>query len=175
MTFFDSYSYKQKNYALLLVSVLLLAASYKRAFKTTLETLKYQTELENKIAQSTTAVSEIRATQREISQLNKLLGKENVTIEKVQQGFLNFVQQRSHGIIVYQVDEVLTYKHPDFTIHTHRVVLKGGFIPTLQFIYELENRFDLAKLMNATFEYKKYSSNEKEELYTTILLQNYER
>lgn len=70
---------------------------------------------------------------------------------------------------------MLTYKHPDFSINTHRVILKGKFIPTLQFLFQLEKEFDLAKLVSVNFEYKKFNSEEKEQLYTTILLQNYER
>jgi cellobiose phosphorylase len=175
MTFFEQYSYKQKNYALLLIAVLLVAVSYKRAFKITLETLGYKQELTQKIADAHHAVSSIRTTQRDIAYLNKLLGKENSTIEKVQQGFLDFLEKNSSNVIVYQVDEVLNYKHPDFSVNTHRIILKGGFLPTLRFLYTLEKHFDLAKLVNVSFEFKKYNSEEKEQLYTTLLLQNYER
>ena len=117
MTFFEQYSYKQKNYALLLIAVLLVAVSYKRAFKITLETLGYKQELTQKIADAHHAVSSIRTTQRDIAYLNKLLGKENSTIEKVQQGFLDFLEKNSSNVIVYQVDEVLNYKHPDFSVN----------------------------------------------------------
>jgi cellobiose phosphorylase len=134
MTFFEQYSYKQKNYALLLIAVLLVAVSYKRAFKITLETLGYKQELTQKIADAHHAVSSIRTTQRDIAYLNKLLGKENSTIEKVQQGFLDFLEKNSSNVIVYQVDEVLNYKHPDFSVNTHRIILKGGFLPTLRFL-----------------------------------------
>jgi hypothetical protein len=175
MTFFDQYSYKQKNYALLILAVLLIAVSYKRSFKVTLETIDAKQELEQKIEKAHFAVRDIRHTQREIAFLNRLLGEENVTIEKVQQSFLVFLEKNSNDIIVYQVDEVLKFKHPDFSINTHRVILKGKFIPTLQFLYQLEKEFDLAKLVSVNFEYKKFNSEEKEQLYTTLLLQNYER
>ncbi|MFN5444891.1 MAG: hypothetical protein ACK48V_11775 [Crocinitomicaceae bacterium] len=175
MTFFDQYSYKQKNYALLILAVLLIAVSYKRSFKVTLETIDAKQELEQKIEKAHFAVRDIRHTQREIAFLNRLLGEDNVTIEKVQQSFLVFLEKNSNDIIVYQVDEVLKFKHPDFSINTHRVILKGKFIPTLQFLYQLEKEFDLAKLVSVNFEYKKFNSEEKEQLYTTLLLQNYER
>jgi hypothetical protein len=175
MTFFDQYSYKQKNYALLILAVLLIAVSYKRSFKVTLETIDAKQELEQKIEKAHFAVRDIRHTQREIAFLNRLLGEDNVTIEKVQQSFLVFLEKNSNDIIVYQVDEVLKFKHPDFSINTHRVILKGKFIPTLQFLYQLEKEFDLAKLVSLNFEYKKFNSEEKEQLYTTLLLQNYER
>lgn len=175
MTFFDKYSYKQKKYALLILTVLLLAASYKRAFKTTLDTWTYKNELSVKIKQASYAVSQIRQEQQTIRQLNKILGQENVTIEKVQQGFLNFFAKKAQNLSVYQIDEVLTFQHPDFKILTHRVVLKGNFIDALKFIYLLEKEFDFAKLVNVSHEYKKLNSDSPESLYTTLLLQNYER
>lgn len=175
MTFFDKYTYKQKNYALLILAVLLVAVSYKRAFKITIETLGVKKELTQKIEDAKQVISDIRTTQKDIAYLNKLLGKENVTIEKVQQSFLDFFEKNSNQIVVYQVDEVLVYKHPDFSVNTHRIILKGSFLPTLRFLYQLEKDFDLAKLINVSFEFKKYNSEEKEQLYTTILLQNYER
>jgi len=175
MTFFDGYSYKQKNYALAILAVLLLAASYKRAFSVTAETVRNKNELIHKMEESVTALDNIRVTQIEIAALNKLLGKENVTIEKVQQGFLNFLNRNSSNISVYQVEEVMKFQHPDFSINTHRIILKGNFLNTLQFLYKLEKEFDLARLINVSFEYKKYNIEEKEQLYTIILLQNYER
>ena len=125
--------------------------------------------------ESRSALDNIRVTQVQIAALNKLLGKENVTIEKVQQGFLNFLNMKSNNVFVYQVEEVLKYQHPDFSINTHRIVLRGNFLNTLQFLYKLEKEFDLAKLINVSFEYKKYNMEEREQLYTVILLQNYER
>lgn len=175
MTFFEQYSYKQKNYALLILAVLLIAVSYKRAFKVTIETIDAKQEMGQKIELAKHAVQEIRNTQKDISFLNKLLGKENVTIEKVQQTFLDFLEKKSKNVIVYQMDEVLTFNHPDFTINTHRVILKGKFKPTLMFLYHLEKEYDLAKLVHVDFAYKKFNSDEKDQLFTTILLQNYER
>ena len=49
MTFFDKYSFKQKNIALAVFSVLLIAAAYKKAFSITIETKKYSSELQEKM------------------------------------------------------------------------------------------------------------------------------
>lgn len=175
MTFFDKYSYKQKNYALLILTVLLVTASYKRAFSITIDTIKNKNELSEKLEDSHLAVAQIKQTQQQIGMLNRYLGRENITIEKVQQGFLNFFNRHSTNIAVYQIDEVHRFQHPDFAINTHKIILKGGFIPTLKFLYKFEKEFDMAKLANVKMEYKKFNYEEKEQLYTTILLQNYER
>lgn len=175
MTFFETYSYKKKNYALLVLVILLLAVVYKRSIKTTLEIQQVKTELSEKLDKSQFVVSDIRNIQSQITGLNRHLGQENNTVEKVQQGFLNFFARKSNGLIVNQIDEVLTYQHPDFSIKTHRIVIKGGFINVLRFIYVLEKDFDLARLINVSFDYQKYPNDEREALYTTLLLQNYLR
>lgn len=173
MEFFDKYSYKQKNYVLALLAVLIAAVVYKHKISILLETKELKRELEEKIQLAATADNEIRSTQIEIAQLNRFLGEENNSIEKVQQGFLNFFAKKATKISVYQVNEVLGYQHPDFTINTHLVVLKGDYLHTLRFIYDLEKEFRLAKILNCTFEYKKSSSDDEKSLYTTLLIQNY--
>lgn len=175
MTFFDKYSYKQKNYALLVIIVLLLAVTYKKSISITMETKKYEYELDQQLEMAKSASSQIRIKQTTIAQLNRVLGKENLTVEKVQQGFLNFFAQNSSGLQVYKIDEVIKFQHPDFTINTHQIVIKGEFTKSLKFIYSLEKDFDLARLTNVTFEYKKVNSDEPEALYTTLLIQNYLR
>jgi hypothetical protein len=175
MTFFDKYSFKQKKYAALILGILLFAASYKRAFSTTIETRKAKQELIQKINDAKFAVSGIKQANKNLKELNKLIGKENVTIEKVQQGFLTFFTRKSKGLSIFQIDEVLRFKHPDFSILTHRIEIKGNFLDALSFIYTLEKEFDLAKLINVDFLYKKLNSEEQASMYTIILLQNYER
>lgn len=175
MTFFDKYSYKQKNYALLVIIVLLLAVTYKRAISVTLETRKYRSELQEDLTVAEHAVANIANKQQAIQQLDQILGKENSSVEKVQQGFLNFFAKRANGLSVYTISEVIKYQHPDFTINTHEVVLKGSYTNTLRFVYDLEKDFDLARLVNVSFEYRKVSSDEPEALYTTLLIQNHLR
>lgn len=175
MTFFDGYSYKVKNRAMLVIAVLLMAVAYKRSFSVTFETRAYRDELTTRLERAAHANQDIRNMQFEIAQLNRYLGQENNSVEKVQQGFLNFFAIHADAILVHQIDEILNYKHPDFEINTHSIVLKGDFVSTLKFIYVLEKEFTLAKLLNVHFEYKRNSNEQEEALYTTLLIQNYLR
>jgi hypothetical protein len=175
LTFFDKYSFQQKNYALAILTVLLIAVAYKKAFSISLDTIKYQTELTDKVEKASHADQDIRSNQIEIMKLDRFLGKENSTVEKVQQGFLNFFAEKAKNIAVHQIDEVLNFKHPDYEINTHSIVLKGDYLSTLNFIYALETDFPLGKILNITFEYKRPSSEDNEALYTTLLMQNYLR
>lgn len=173
MTFFDQYTYRQKNYALLILSVLLFAVTYKKAILVTLETKKYRNELEQKLTRAEGADREIRSEMANLALLDNIIGKENATVDQVQQGFLNFIAKHSKGIRVYEISEVLEFKHPDYTINTHRIVIKGDFLKTLDLIYALEKEFKLARVLNVSCEYKRYSIDSDLDLYTTVLLQNY--
>lgn len=175
MTFFDGYSYKVKNRAMIVLAVLLVALAYKRAFSVTFETLGYRTELEQKLVRAESAEQNIRTKQVEIAQLNRYLGEENNTVEKVQQGFLNFFAVNAEDILVHQIDEVLHFEHPDFAINTHCIILKGGFLETLAFLYTFEKDFNLAKVLNITFEFRKATNQDDPALFTTLLIQNYLR
>lgn len=175
MTFFDGYSYKVKNRAMIVLAVLLIAVAYKRSFSVTLDTRSYRDELEAKLVRAEHADEDIRKRQLEIAGLNRYLGEENNTVEKVQQGFLNFFAANAEDILVHQIDEVLNFKHPDFAINTHCIILKGGFLETLQFLYDLEKEFALAKVLNVSFEFKKATNEDKPALFTTLLIQNYLR
>ena len=173
MTFFDQYSYKQKNLALLILGVLLTAVAYKRSFKTTIETRDYISELRMKQQDAVSSQQAIRLLQVEIAGVNKLLGKENISIERVQQGFLNFFARNSSGLSVQQIEEVYTFDHPDFSINTFRIDLQGDFISQLHFIHRLEREFDEARLIHTRFEARKDLVSGKKHLISTLLLQNY--
>ncbi len=173
MTFFDTYSFRQKNIALAVMSVLLIAVTYKKAFSVSIKTKEYRDELVLKLAKAKHADQDIRSNQVLIAKLNLFLGEENNTIEKVQQGFLNFFAENGHGITVNEIDEVMNYKHPDFEINTHRIMVRGNFKNTLTFIYNMEKEFTLAKILNLEFEFKRNSMDEDKALFTTLLIQNF--
>lgn len=173
MTLFDKYSYKQKNFALLALTVLLFAVAWKRSFSTTVETRAYISELELKKAEAETSQTAISNLQLEISTINRLLGKENVSIEQVQQGFLNFFARKSRSLSVQQIEEVYTFDHPDFSINTFRIDIQGDYLPQLRFINALEREFEDARLIHTHFETRKDLVTGKNDLVATLLLQNY--
>lgn len=172
MTFFDNYSYRTKKIAVLVIVALLVVVVYKRAIQPTLELKAYRTELEEKKRLALLAPHELRLKQQRIKMLNQVLGKENSSIEEVQLKFLKFFDQKAQKLKIYQVSEVLDYEHPDFTIYTHEIVIKGDYLSSLRFIHQLETKFDDAKVVHVFFEYKKMYSIESEALYTYIYLQH---
>ena len=175
MTFFDKYSYKKKNYALMLIAVLLLAVVWKRSGLNTIDLMQAKTELTEKIELAKYADQNIRLRYKEINVLNAFLGKENSSVDEVQQGFLNFFNSKSEQLEIVQLDEVLNFAHPDFSINTHRIVLSGNYNETIKFIYKLEKEFKLAKLLAVEFESERDRMSDKVSLHTVLPIQNYVR
>ena len=173
MTLFDKYSYKQKNTALLVLGVLLGAVAYKRSFSKTIEAWALIHDLEVQQMQARSSQNTIHSLQTEIGQMNRVIGKEDNSVEIVQQGFLNFFARKATNLSVNQIEEVYTFDHPDFSINTFRIDLKGNFNDQLRYIYQLENEFNEARLIYSKFENKKDSETQKQFLVSTLLLQNY--
>jgi hypothetical protein len=175
MTFFDKYSYKTKNYALIVLAVLLLAVIWKRSINTTIDLTAVKSDLINKLDIASTADKQIKRAYKEISILNSYIGKENSSVDDVQQAFLQFFNTESNGLQIEQMDEVLNFKHPDFQINTHRIVVSGPYIETTKFIYNFEKEFKMAKLLSVQFESERNKMTNKTTLKTTLLIQNYVR
>jgi hypothetical protein len=175
MNLFEKYSYKQKNLGLLIIFALLFVVSYKRSFKLTLETSAYLSELEITKKQAIMSQTDLLDLRKDIVQINKTIGKENVSIEQVQQSFLSFFENKSSNLVVNQIDEVFTFDHPDFKINTLKIDIRGNYIQLLRFIYHLENEFEEARLINSSFHIFTNGELNNKQLFCTLLLQNYAR
>lgn len=176
MNWFSKYTFRQKNFALLIIFGLLLMVTYKRALNPTLESLDLRSELTEKRMEAQLSLSTLKIKRIELSNVNKLIGQEGVTTEKVQQGLLSFHTSRSQdGVNVSQIDEPYYYIHPDFYIYTNQVTLKGDFHSLHKFIFDLETEFDLARVVSIKYYIEKNYIDSREELYATLLLQNFEK
>lgn len=175
MKLFEKYTYAQKNLALLIVGVLLFAVSYKRSFSKTLELFNYSDELDMKIREGEASQARIRLVQKELFDLNHLLGKEHITVELVQQKFLGFFDKYSKGLSVKQIDEVYSFDHPDFKINTLKIELEGNYNSVLRFIHKAEKDFSEARIIYVSNHLEKNILTQKNFLITTLLLQHYEQ
>lgn len=173
MTLFQKYTYRQKKLALVVVFVLLAAVAYKRSFSITLQQLSLNSELQIKRAEAETSIDRLKTKQNELKLINQIVGQENVPNEKVQQKFLSFFDEKSKNLSVERMEEVYTFDHPDYTINTNLITIKGDYINTVKFIYNLEKNFTFARIVSSNLQLKTNRILQKSELHTTILLQNF--
>jgi|SRR5690554_6274731 len=173
MKIFEKYSFRKKKVILLIVIVLLGAAAYKRAFSLTLQQLALFDELTIKEYEAQNSVETLKNKSFQLSQINGIIGKENVQNEIVQHSFLSFVKKQKYRLAVNSIDEPHQYQHPDFKINTNKVTIKGDYSAVTSFVYSFEKEFNLGRLVSLHLFKQQNKASKKDELLTTIYFQNF--
>ena len=172
---FDRFTYRQKNYGLLAIFLLLIMVSYKRSFSLTVDA---RNELENQQAQleSTQHVQEdITALRIQIKQLNNNIGRSDIEPDQVQQEILGEISTFSNENNVYleKIEETHAFQTVDFTIYSNLIRVAGSFNGILSLAYHMENTFDYARVTNVNVFKDTDPSTKKENLYGEFLFQHY--
>jgi len=172
---FDKLTYKQKNYGLLLLLVLLLMVGYKRSFVLTLNAL---TELESQEAQKISAQNAqqtIDALRISIVQLNKNIGKSDIEPDKVNQEILSTISEfaKTNEVSLQQLEATHSFQTVDFTIFSNLIAVEGSFNGILSLVHFMENNFEYARLTNVSLYTSTDVTNKKTKLYGKLLFQHY--
>ena len=172
---FDKLTYRQKNYGLLALFVLMVMVSYKRSFVFTLNAL---TELENQEAQKSStlhAQSDIETLHIQIAQLNKNIGKSDIPSDRVNQEILGAISDYSLStpVNLESLEETHAFQTVDFTIYSNLIAVEGTFNGILSLVYHMENKFEYARLTSVDIYKEKDFSSKKEKLYGKLLFQHY--
>ncbi len=172
---FDRFTYRQKNYGLLVLVVLMFIVSYKRVFSLT---LAVQTEIESqelRKADATHAQTDLEMLQVQVMQLNKNIGKSDLEPDKVQQEILRTITAFSNenDVMLDELQATHNYETVDFNIYSNLVAVKGTFNGLLSLAYYMENEFDYARLTNISIYKEKNLTTKKTALYANLLFQHY--
>jgi len=170
---FEQYSYKQKFIALLAIFVLLGATAYKRSFSTLIGTISEYRELTAKNEDMRTKSGNTDALIKEISLLDKLIGKEGVTKEMVQQGIINFASKRHPALSVSDLQPIHVYSDSTYNIITNQIDMTGRAAQLLEMSYDFEKAFDYSRIVSMNF-YTTKKNNKTEKLHLKLIFQNYE-
>lgn len=135
--------------------------------------LDLRKELTDKKVEAQNSSETLKAKQKELLRINNLIGEENVPNDRVQHGFLTFVDSSKTSLIVEQVEEVYRFDHPDFIINTNEITLRGDYHSVVKFLYKFEKNFDLARLVSAQIFIKKNREKKINELFLKVLVQNF--
>lgn len=172
---FDKLTYRQKNYGLLALFVIMLMVSYKRSFVLTLNALD---EIENQEVQAQsaeTAQQSIEMLQVSINQLNQNIGRSDIEPDKVNQEILSTISNFSQTSEVHlqKLEATHTFQTVDFTIFSNLISVEGSFNGILSLIYYLENNFQYARLTNVNLYTQNDLTTKKTKLYAKLLFQHY--
>lgn len=172
---FDRLTYRQKNYGLLVLFVLMLMVSYKRSFVLTLNALDELASQENQKISAHTAQQSIDLLQIAITQLNRNIGRADLEPDKVNQEILGTISTYSldHEVSLEKLEATHVFQTVDFTIYSNVISVAGSFNGILSLIYYMENEFQYARLTNVNLYAQTDLTTKKTKLYAKLLFQHY--
>jgi len=172
---FDRLTYKQKNYGLLAVFILLAMVSYKRSFILSInlkQEINQQDMQKQEIKHSTKKLDLLKV---EIDLINKNLGRTDETTDKVQQELLKEISNfpKSYKLTVENINPTHLFATVDYRILTSEVLLEGNFKGLVKAINQLEREFEYARIINTDIFKTKDYGDKKSKVYAKILFQHY--
>lgn len=169
---FNQYSYKKKFVALLLVFVMLVITSYKRSFSVLFQVIKVNKELTNNINQLAIKESGYAKLEAEVANLDKIIGKEGMSSEEVQQQIVNFATSKA-DVSISDLQAIHIADDENYIISTNQIDVTGNVNQLLQLGYSFEKNFDLSRLTSMNF-YTVKKNNKVDKLHLKMIFQNYD-
>ncbi|RKR09083.1 hypothetical protein C8C83_0683 [Flavobacterium sp. 90] len=170
---FENYSYKQKFYALIGLFFILSIAAYKRSFHTLFDVvMEYRTllkkadDIDKKTKNASTLV-------KDIAYLDKIIGKEGVAKEMVQQGIISFAAENSPEVSISDLKPIHDYPEDNYHVITNQLDVTGDSNQVLKLAYNFEKQFNLSRIVSMNF-YIVKNNNKSDVLHLKMIFQNYE-
>jgi len=170
---FEKYSYKQKCLALAVLFVLLSVTAYKRSFSTLFEVMAEYRSLSAKAEDVGRKSQNTGRLTREIEWFDKVIGKEDVSKEQVQQGIVGFASQKQAGVSINDLQPIHLFSDENYNIITNQLDLTGKTGQLLALSYDFEKEFLLSRPVSMKY-YMAKKNNKSEVLHLKIIFQNYE-
>jgi hypothetical protein len=170
---FENYSYKQKFYALIILFFMLAATAYKRSFHTLFEVISEYKMLSKKADDINKKSKSTGSLTNDIAYLDKIIGKEGVTKEMVQQGIVSFASTNSKNISISDLKPIHDFPEDDYHIITNQLDVTGNANQLLELAYNFEKKFDFSRMVSQNF-YTTKKNNKSEVLHLKMIFQNYE-
>ncbi|TRW27535.1 hypothetical protein FMM05_02530 [Flavobacterium zepuense] len=170
---FEKYSYKTKFIALVLISLMLGYTAYKRSFSTLISLIKENKSLTSTINSLKNSSGNEDVLLDQINSIDKIIGKEGLSKERIQQDIINFVAKYNKGVSIYNMESIHEFKDDNNTVYTNILDITGSFNNLLEISYNFEKKFDSSRLISLNF-YSTKKNNKPDALHLKMIFQNYE-
>lgn len=171
---FENFTYKQKLFGLIIVAILLFITANKRSFQVTRRAYNQVDDLQKKLEYVNASTTSLSQMQSELNLYDKIIGKQGVGPEEVQQKILDFTTTFAN-IKVSGMEEIHTAESNGFNIITNQLVLEGDYNSLIEILYEFEKSFHFSNIVNISFLKEKEYKTRKNKLRVKIIFQNYEK
>ncbi|MCD0464714.1 hypothetical protein [Flavobacterium sp. ENC] len=170
---FEKYSYKKKFTALVLIFVMLLITAYKRSFHTLFQVINEYRTLAEKTNQINKKANNTEGLTKEINYLDRVIGKEGITKEMVQQGIISFASTENPKVSINDLQPTHVFSDENYRIISNQLDVTGNCNQLLALGYDFEKKFDFSRMVSMNF-YTVKKSNTSEVLHLKMIFQNYE-
>lgn len=170
---FNQYSYKVKFQFLLVFFMMLSIAAYKRSFSNLIALYAENRSLKDKKELINSQRPNIANLNKEVENLDKLIGKEGVEKEKIQQEIINFLVKNGSAVSIFDLQPIHDFVQDDYQIDTFQLDLIGNYNQLLSLAYSFEKQFEYSKIISMKF-YTDKRNNKTMTLHLKLIFQNYE-
>ena len=171
---FANLTYKQKLIGLGCLAILLFLAANKKSFKLTKHAYEQVQQLENKLDYVHASTVDSKVTYKQLNFYDKIIGKQGVTPEEIQQQILDFTTGFT-AINVFNLEEIHLAESNGFDIISNQLILEGDYNSLLEIVYEFEKKFKFSNIVSVSFTKEKEYRTRKSKLRVKIIFQNYEK
>ena len=168
---FEKYSYKTKFKALLLVFCMLTFTAYKRSFSTLKNVIQENRELSKKEKTLKEGTKDVNQLSSEIAVIDKIIGKENINKEKIQQDIISFITR--YPVSIFNMRSIHEFSDDSHTIYTHEIDVTGSLNQLLTLSYDFEKKINYSRMVSLKF-YVSKKDNKSDILHLKMIFQNYE-
>lgn len=170
---FNNYSFKIKLKALLVLFVMLSIAAYRRSYSSLIDSFQENKALSEKVLLMKSKTTNLDKLRYEISSLDKVIGKEGVSREKVQQEIVGFITAQGRSIQINDLKTIHEFVEENYNIYTYQLDLLGNYNELAFLAYSFEKKFENSKIVSLKF-YVDKKNNKSEVLHLKMIFQNYE-
>ena len=171
---FEKYSYKKKFLALLVLTFVIAITAYKRSFSTLIQIIKEHNALSEKIEDINRKASSSTNLAEEVAYLDRIIGKEGISKEAIQQEIVNFTSKRHPKVSINVLEPIHLFPDENHTIITNQIDVTGNVNQLLQLGYDFEKNFSDSRIVNMHF-YTTKKNNKIDLLHFKLIFQNYEK
>ncbi|WP_152538584.1 hypothetical protein [Aquimarina macrocephali] len=171
---FANLTYKQKLIGLIAIGILLFMAANKRSFKITRQAYDQVQQLEDKLEYVNSSTTDVTQTQVELKFYDKIIGKQGIEPEEIQQQILDFTSSYDN-VYVFNLDEIHIAESNGFSVISNQLTLEGDFNALLEIVYAFEKEFKFSNIVSISFTKEKEFQTRKNKLRVKIIFQNYEK
>jgi hypothetical protein len=159
--------------ALGVIFIMLVITGYKRSFKTLFGVITEHRTLTSKVATLNKKAKSNNSLTKEVAYLSKVIGKDGVSKEMIQQQIIKFVVENDPKISISDLQPIHVFQDENHIVITNQLDVTGSVNQLLKLAYGFEKNFEYSRVVSMNL-YTTKKNNLSDVLHLKLIFQNYE-